>query len=101
MTESSFTSVDGLKIATRSWRREGTPHAIVVIVPGFNSHSGYYEWTAEQLVSDNLAVYSIDLRGRGKSDGERFYVQHFEDYVKDVTTFIEKVKTEEPGLPVF
>jgi len=44
---------------------------------------------------------SIDLRGRGKSDGERFYVQHFEDYVNDVATFVEKVKAEEPGLPVF
>jgi alpha-beta hydrolase superfamily lysophospholipase len=101
MTESSFTGAGGLTIATRSWRPAETPRAIVVIVPGFNSHSGYYEWTAEQLVSDNLAVYSIDLRGRGKSDGERFYVQHFEDYVNDVTTFVEKIKTAEPGLPVF
>jgi len=57
MTESSFTGVGGLKIATRSWHPEGTPRAIVVVVPGFNSHSGYYEWTGEQLVSDKLAVY--------------------------------------------
>jgi len=34
---------------------------------------------AEQLVSLGLAVYAVDLRGRGKSDGERFYVESFGD----------------------
>ena len=102
MTESSFQGVGGLNIATRSWRpATGTPRAVVVIVPGFNSHSGYYGWVAGQLVSNDLAVYAIDLRGRGKSDGERFYVQNFEDYTNDVATFVSIVKEEEPGLPVF
>jgi len=48
---------------------------LVAIVPGFNSHSGYYAWVATQLVNRGLGVYAVDLRGRGKSDGERFYVQ--------------------------
>src|SRR5262249_37236868 len=74
---------------------------VVVIVPGFNSHSGYYEWVAGQLTANGLAVYAIDLRGRGKSDGERFYVQNFEDYVDDVASFVSIVKGQEPGLPVF
>jgi acylglycerol lipase len=102
MSESSFKGVGELNISTRSWHPDaGTSRAVVVIVPGFNSHSGYYEWVAGQLVADGLAVYSIDLRGRGKSDGERFYVQDFEDYVTDVATFVSIVKQEEPGLPVF
>jgi len=54
-----------------------------------------------QLVSHGLAVYSIDLRGRGKSDGERFYVQKFEDYVNDIATFVQMVKSQEQGLPIF
>jgi acylglycerol lipase len=102
MTESSFEGVGDLNIATRSWHPEaGAARGVVVIVPGFNSHSGYYEWVAGQLTADGLAVYSIDLRGRGKSDGERFYVQNFEDYVNDVATFVSLVKESEPGLPVF
>ena len=48
------------------------PRAAVVIAPGFNSHSAYYAWTAQELVANRLAVYALDLRGRGKSDGERF-----------------------------
>ena len=54
---------------------------MVVIVPGFNSHSGYYAWAAGQFAAAGLAVYAMDLRGRGQSDGERFYVETFADYV--------------------
>lgn len=102
MNQGSFEGVGGLKIFTRSWRpAQESPRAAVVIVPGFNSHSGHYLWVADQLVADGLAVYSLDLRGRGNSDGERFYVEKFADYVSDVAMFVEKVKGEEPGLPVF
>ena len=102
MNETAFEGVGGLKIFTRSWRpSEGQPRAVVVIVPGFNSHSGYYLWVAEQFVAHGLAVYALDLRGRGKSEGERFYVETFADYVNDVATFVQLVKAQEPGLPVF
>jgi acylglycerol lipase len=93
--------VTGLNIFFRSWRPEGKTRATVVIVPGFNAHSGYYEWVAEQFVADGLAVYAVDLRGRGKSDGERFYVDKFEDYVRDVESVMAIATSREAGLPVF
>src|SRR5262245_39336210 len=101
MTEGSFQGVGGLKIVTRSWRPQGTPRAVVIIVHGFNSHSGQYEWVAEQFVNKGLAVYALDLRGRGKSEGERFYVEKFEDYADDLATFVLLVKSQEPGQRVF
>lgn len=101
MNEGSFEGVGGLNIFTRSWHPEGTPRAIVVIVPGFNSHSGHYLWVAEQFAAHGLAVYALDLRGRGKSDGERFYVEKFQDYVDDVATFITIAKAQDPELPLF
>ena len=101
MTESSFKGVGELNIFTRSWHPAQSPRGVMVIVPGFNSHSGYFVWVAEQLIADGLAVYAIDLRGRGRSDGERFYVQRFQDYVEDVASFISIAKQQQPGLPVF
>ena len=92
---------DGLRIHFRAWHPSATPRAVVVIVPGFNSHSAYYAWAAEQLVADRFAVYALDLRGRGHSDGERFYVDTFDDYVADVTRFVALVKSKEPAVPVF
>jgi acylglycerol lipase len=99
-SEGTFESA-GLQIFFRSWRPAVPPRAAVVIVPGFNSHSAYYAWTAGQLVAERLAVYAIDLRGRGKSDGERFYVDTFDDYVSDVSNAVALVKSREPGVPLF
>jgi acylglycerol lipase len=58
--EGTFESV-GLYIFYRAWRPTGRPRGVVVIVPGFNSHSAYYGW-AEQFVASGLAAYSLDLR---------------------------------------
>ena len=91
----------GLKIFIRSWRPDAGVRGIAVIVPGFNSHSGYYMWVAEQLAAGGLAVYALDLRGRGQSDGERFFVAKFSDYVCDVVHAVALAKSREPGLPVF
>ena len=101
MSEETFEGSGGLNIFFRSWRPEGKARGVVVIVPGFNSHSGYYVWVAEQLVAHGLAVYAVDLRGRGRSDGERFYVQDFADYVSDAAGVVRLAKSREPGLPVF
>ena len=99
--EETFETRDGLRIFFRSWRPAGRPRGVVAIVPGFNSHSGYYTWVGDQLASQNLAVYAVDLRGRGKSAGERFYVEKFSDYLSDISGFIALAKSRAPGLPVF
>ena len=99
--EERFQSESGLSIFFRSWRPAAQARAVVVIVPGFNSHSGYYQWVAEQLTAGGLAVYAVDLRGRGQSDGERFYVEKFQDYVDDAAHLIALAKMRDRGLPVF
>jgi acylglycerol lipase len=99
--QTTFRSAGDLSISYRSWRTAGRPRGVVVIVPGFNSHSGYYGWVAEQLVALDLSVYAVDLRGRGKSDGERFYVAQFSDYLSDVAGVVNLATVREPGLPVF
>jgi len=101
MTESFFTGVGGLKLAARSWQPAGSPRAVMVLVHGFNAHSGYMEWPAEKFSAAGFATYAFDLRGRGKSEGERFYVEKFSDYLDDVDTLVETARTEHPGLPVY
>jgi acylglycerol lipase len=101
MNEGNFKGVADYNIFYRSWRPSAKPRGVVVIVHGFNAHSGQYGWVAEQFVASGLAVYALDLRGRGKSDGERYYVQKFTDYETDLSTFVKLAKSQEPGLPVF
>jgi acylglycerol lipase len=100
-TEERLDTTGGLPFFVRSLRPASNARGVVVIVPGFNSHSGYFGWTAEHLVAADLAVYAVDLRGRGQSDGERFYVEKFTDYVDDVSAVVTLAKSREPGLPTF
>jgi alpha-beta hydrolase superfamily lysophospholipase len=101
MREERVKGAADLNISVRSWRPGGKVRGVVAIVPGFNSHSGYYAWVAQQLTASGLAVYAVDLRGRGKSDGERFYVEKLGYYVSDVATLVTLAKSREPGLPLF
>ena len=101
MRKTENLSNGGLELFLRSWRPAATPRAIIVIVPGFNSHSGYYEWVGEQLVARGFAAYAIDLRGRGESEGERFYVDRFEDYVSDVHALVTLARSRDASLPTF
>lgn len=100
-SEETVNGKDGNQIFFRSWHPPGPPSALVVICHGVNSHSGQYEWTARQLAGSGFVVYALDLRGRGKSSGERFYIEDIEEYVGDLATLVDLAKTRESGLPVF
>lgn len=101
MIEEGVRTTDGLNLFVRSQRPVGKARGVVVIVHGFNAHGGYYLWVAEQLIGTGLSVYLLDLRGRGRSDGERFYVDTFADYASDIAAVVALAKSREHGLPVF
>jgi alpha-beta hydrolase superfamily lysophospholipase len=101
MKEGTFEGVGGLKIATKFWPAQGTARGVMILVHGFNAHSGYMEWPAEQFSANGLAAYALDLRGRGKSEGERFYVENFSDYLGDLDKLVNIARSENPGLPIY
>jgi alpha-beta hydrolase superfamily lysophospholipase len=99
--EATYQSTKGVKIFLRSWRPAGKPRAVVVLCHGFNAHGGQYVWVAEQLVARGHAVYALDFRGRGRSEGERFYVDDVADYASDVAGAVAIAKSRDPGAPLF
>ena len=99
--EEKIDSAKALKIVVRSWSPESTPRAVVVVCHGVNSHGGQYAWVGGQFAASGLVTYALDLRGRGKSDGERFYVEDVADYVSDVANTVKLAKSRHPGLPIF
>jgi alpha-beta hydrolase superfamily lysophospholipase len=99
--EETIESAKGVKIFLRSWVPESRARGVVVICHGVNSHGGQYAWAAQQLAAAGFAVFALDLRGRGRSEGERFYVEDVADYVSDVANTIAVAKARHPGLPVY
>ena len=83
MQEATFQSSDGLTIFYRSWQPDGAPKGVIVINHGFNAHSGQVGWTAGQFAAAGFAVYALDMRGRGKSEGKRFFVKDVKEHIDD------------------
>lgn len=101
MTQERIIHPDGTGINLHSWPASGSPKAVAVLQHGFNAHGGHLSWAAEQLAAAGYACYAVDLRGRGKSDGERFFVDDFNKYLSDLQLAFDRARGEHPGLPVF
>ena len=105
MTRSAATEqwLDGTggRIFTRHWEPDGTPKASLVLCHGVNSHGGQYLRAGEEFASRGFAVTALDLRGRGKSDGERFYIDSIGEYVADLALAIDLARSKQPRLPLY
>jgi alpha-beta hydrolase superfamily lysophospholipase len=78
-----------------------SPKAVVIIVHGLAEYGERYNYFANALNSNNISVYRFDLRGHGKSGGQKGWVDKYEDYIKDLGEIVSLVKKENENLPVF
>lgn len=100
MTQERIVQPDGTGITLHSWPVAGAK-AVVVLQHGFNAHGAHMQWPAEQLNAAGYACYGVDLRGRGTSDGPRFYIERFDDYLADLQLAFDRARTDHPDLPIF
>jgi acylglycerol lipase len=77
------------------------PRAVIALVHGINEHSGRYGFIAERAGQRSLGLVSMDLRGHGRSPGERAYVNRFDEYLLDVDALLAKARELAAGRPVF
>ncbi|XP_027339898.1 uncharacterized protein LOC113853622 isoform X1 [Abrus precatorius] len=99
-----FPTSRGDTIFTQSWiplSPNNTVRGVVVLMHGLNEHSGRYTHFAKQLNANGFKVYGMDWVGHGGSDGLHAYVHSLDDAVSDMKVFLERVQTENPGLPCF
>jgi alpha-beta hydrolase superfamily lysophospholipase len=93
-------TADGLLLSGRVWMPVA-PRAVIALVHGINEHSGRYGFLAERAGQRGLGLVSVDLRGHGRSPGERSYVERFDDYLLDVDAVLAKAHEFAAGRPVF
>ncbi len=100
-SEGTFPSADGLELYYQSWLPDGQPRAVVAIVHGHGEHSGRYKNVVDCLVPAGYALYGFDLRGHGRSPGQRSYVNSWTEYRDDVRTYLQLVAHQAPNRPLF
>ncbi|MGH7750036.1 MAG: alpha/beta fold hydrolase, partial [Candidatus Dormibacteria bacterium] len=95
-----FTGVGDVEIFWQAWL-PADPRAVVVIAHGAGEHSGRYAHVARRLVDAGYAVYALDHRGHGRSQGRRAVVDRMDRVVADVRTLVSLAGSQQPGRPVF
>jgi acylglycerol lipase len=99
--ESSFAGAGGLEIFWRAWLPDGDPDAVVVIAHGAGEHSGRYTHVAQRLVAEGCAVYAIEHRGHGRSQGPRALIDRIDNAVADLDRLVVLAGDAHSGAPLF
>ncbi len=97
----SFVGSGGVRLYEQWWRPRGEVKGALVLVHGLMDHGSRYGDLAERLALRGVAVYAMDLRGHGHSEGIRVGVGSFEDYLRDLDVLFAQVRAREAGKPVF
>ena len=100
-TEGKFTGRNNFNLYWQAWLPDGVPVAVLVVVHGIAEHSGRYSNLVNYFVPKGYAIYSFDLRGHGKSEGIRSYVERFSYYLDDLKIFYNIVREENKKAKAF
>jgi alpha-beta hydrolase superfamily lysophospholipase len=77
----------------------GAPKGVVVITHGYAEHCGRYRELANVIVQTGWAVLTYDVRGHGKSPGERGYIERFDIYLEDFAAIRSAAAALAPDKP--
>jgi alpha-beta hydrolase superfamily lysophospholipase len=98
-SEGLFNVSGGLSLYYQSWLPKEPPIGTLVVVHGLGGHSGLFGNVVQAFVPQGYGVYSFDLRGSGRSPGQRGYISRWQDFRDDLNAFVQLVKTQWPDAP--
>jgi alpha-beta hydrolase superfamily lysophospholipase len=101
VSERWFTGAGGARLFERAWLPHGAAKARIVLVHGYAEHAGRYEYVGETLASAGYEVHAFDLRGHGRSEGDRALVRSFDAYLDDLGIFLSRVTADATPMPTF
>ena len=99
--DGKFRGDKNLSIYWQAWLPDAVVRATVVVVHGLGEHSARYRHVAECLVQSGCAVYALDHRGHGQSEGSRAVIDRFANAVHDIDQVVEMARREQRGKPLF
>ena len=75
--------------------------ATLVALHGLGDHSGLYPMLGEALTARGIEVFQPDLRGNGRSGGQRGYIEAWADLRADLAALVNQVRAEGRTPPLF
>jgi alpha-beta hydrolase superfamily lysophospholipase len=99
--EGTFQGDGNAELYYQRWLPQGTPKATLAVVHGFGEHSGRYGNVVDWFVPRGYTVYAFDMRGHGRSPGQRGFIERYAQVRGDVQAFLALVHNQQPEHPVF
>jgi alpha-beta hydrolase superfamily lysophospholipase len=99
--EGTFTGFKGIRLYYRAWLPGFDSRAVLVNLHGLGDHSGLYPNLASYFPPRGIALYAYDMRGNGRSPGQRAYVAEWREYLGDLGAFLGEVRKSEGDKPLF
>jgi acylglycerol lipase len=99
--ESSWANKQGLRFYSMGWEPDSKPKAVVALLPGLGDHTGRFAHVGEAFSNAGYALVGVDLRGNGKSGGQRGHTPSIEAYMQDIDLLLEHVHARYPGVSTF
>jgi lysophospholipase len=102
-----FTTADGTSIRNGLWSPERKiPRGSVVLLSGRKEFLEKYTETAADLNQRGFAVFGFDWRGQGLSsrmlpDRLKGFVRNYDDYVRDLEDFFQRIVQPEAVRPIY
>ena len=90
----NFVSKDKLQLFYQLWRPRDREKGALCVAHGLGEHSGRYDNLVNKLLPMGWALFALDHRGHGKSQGNRGHVDSFSQYTDDLDAFIDLIKTK-------
>ncbi|MDM9382154.1 lysophospholipase [Chlorogloeopsis sp. ULAP01] len=90
--EGTFEGAGGLYLYYQGWLPEGQVKAIIAIVHGLGAHSGLFDTAVQYLIPHGYAIYAFDLRGHGRSPGQRGHINAWTEFREDLHTFLTRIQ---------
>ncbi len=98
-----FVNSTGLKLCYRSFLPKSPPiEKLIIACHGMAAEADYFILFADQIVEQTgTAIYAMDYRGHGRSDGQRGDIKNFQGIIDDFKEFIEFIQPKHPEIPLF
>lgn len=98
--EGTFRGFGNCDLYFQSWHPDRPSSGVVALVHGLGGHSGILRNVVEYLVPQGYEVYAMDLRGHGRSQGQRGYINSWTEFREDLQAFIQRIRQQRAHCPL-
>lgn len=74
--------------------------ANVLITHGLGDHGARFSKVIDRFMRSGMTVMAPDLRGNGRSGGQRGYIRRFDDFLDDMDYWLDQLQQRSPGRPL-